>query len=239
MLTRARIAALSLVSAGFLAGSVTHATDVDLTTAGTSGTINGADFVQTSPRPSGTGVIKSFVRLQANGSERGFNTDHSPLNGELNDIKAGTWTHAVHVSDLTPIDHNGSQAIQFLLDINQIDSKSLLSLDELQVYTAPVGNLSSHAAVFSQNLIYDMGAGNRVLLDYGLNSGSGAGDMYFYLPANLLNGLGSQFIYLYSKFGASGGDYETNDGYEEWAYIAYPVAVEPRTWSSVKEMFRD
>src|SRR5262245_59443809 len=125
MLTRARIAALFLVSASFLAGSMAYAIDVDLTTAGSSGTINGADFVQTAPHPTGTDVIKSFVRLQANSSERRFNTDCSPLNGELNDIKAGTWTHSVSVSALTPTDHNGSQAIQFLLDINQTDSKSL------------------------------------------------------------------------------------------------------------------
>src|SRR5262245_40144732 len=83
---------------GCLLGTPAFAVDVDLTTAGSSGTIGVATFVQTAPQPTGTGVIKPFVRLQANGLERGFNTDHSPLNGELADIKAGTWTHSVLVS---------------------------------------------------------------------------------------------------------------------------------------------
>lgn len=237
MAVRPRHMTTSLFLLACLATSAAFATDLDLTTAGTSGTIGVASFAQTSPHPTGTGVIKSFVRLQANGSERGFNTDHTPLNGELADIKAGTWTHSVNVSDLTPTDHDGEPSYQFLLDINQTNANPLLSLDELQVYTSGIPDHSTHAGVFAENLIYDMGA-NRILLNYDLNSGSGGGDMYFYLPVSLFTGLGNQFVYLYSKFGASGGDYRTNDGFEEWAYIAYPVAVQPSTWSSVKSLYQ-
>lgn len=221
-----------------LGAPVAFAADLDLTTAGATGSFGVGAFLQTNPQPTGTGVIKSFVRLQANGSERGFNTDHSPLNGELAGIKPGAWTHSVSVSALTPVDHNGVPSIQFLLDINQTGSNPLLSLDELQVYTATGPSLSSHAAVFGSNLIYNMGAGNRILLDYSLNSGSGSGDLYFWLPTSLFAGLDSQFLYLYSKFGASGGDCATNDGFEEWAYIAYPVAVRDQTWSAMKGLFR-
>jgi hypothetical protein len=236
---RLPVRTVSSFSFALLAGtSLAVASDLDLTTAGASGSFGVGKFVQTDPQSTGTGVIDPFVRLQNNGEERGFNTDHSPLNGELGDIKAGAWTHSLLVSDLSLVIHEGELSARFLLDINQNNSNPLLSLDELQVYTAGSGSLSTHAAVFASNLVYDMGAGNRILLNYDLNPGSGAGDMFFYLPYSLFAGLETQYLYLYSKFGASGGDYETNDGFEEWAQIHEPVGVEEQSWSTVKGLFR-
>src|SRR3989442_1746946 len=57
------------------------ATTVDLTTAGSSGTLNGALFQQTDPIPTGTGVIDSFVRVSAANQdiEQGYNTDGRPV----------------------------------------------------------------------------------------------------------------------------------------------------------------
>ena len=55
---------------------------LDLTARGSSGAINGAEFVQFDARPTGTGVIDSFVRVQALGntsSEQGYNTSARPL----------------------------------------------------------------------------------------------------------------------------------------------------------------
>src|SRR5262245_30513946 len=52
---------------------------LDLTTAGASGFINGAFFQQTGPQPTGTGAIQSFVRIQRNVSEQGYNTDYRPV----------------------------------------------------------------------------------------------------------------------------------------------------------------
>src|SRR5262245_57271593 len=56
---------------------------VDLTTRGSFGSINGADFLQFDPKPTGTGVINSFVRLQTSNAkasvEQGYNTSARPL----------------------------------------------------------------------------------------------------------------------------------------------------------------
>src|SRR5262249_9638068 len=54
-------------------------TVVDLTTAGSSGSILNATFLQGTGQGSGTGLIDSFVRLQADGSEQGYNTDFTPF----------------------------------------------------------------------------------------------------------------------------------------------------------------
>jgi len=215
------------------------AVDVDLTSAAASGSIGSGTFVQTDPQPTGTGVIDPFVRLEAMGQEQGFNTDHRPLKDDLADVKSGQWTHSVLVGELVAVDFNGVPSLRFLLDINQTGASPQLSMDELRVYTAATPDISDNATLFAQNLIYDMGAGNRVLLDYSLNSGSGSGDMFFYLPASLFAGLDTQYLYLYSKFGASGGSYASNDGFEEWAHIIFAVPVDESSWTKVKQLYRD
>ena len=84
----------SSVSMVFFAGSA-NANMVDLTTAGSSGAINGAQFYQYSADiPTGTGVFGPFLRVQQNGTESGYNTD-----GALQfDTKPGAWTHAIQLS---------------------------------------------------------------------------------------------------------------------------------------------
>lgn len=214
------------------------AADLDLTSRGSSGSFGGVLFLQSDPQPTGTGVIDPFVRLAHNGSESGFNTDHSPLDGDLNDVKPGPWTHSLRVGALTSISHEGTMYKRFLLDINQTGANSLLSLDALKLYTSMNPALDGNAALFAANLVYDMGAGNRVLLDYSLNAGSGAGDMFLYVPEWFLAGLEDQYLYLYSVFGASGGDYASNDGFEEWAHVMLVVPVSSQTWTDLKEMYR-
>lgn len=235
--TRRSLPGLFASAALLLGAAAASATDVDLTTPNASGSIGAAVFSQTDLQPTGTGVIDPFVRMQASKEEQGFNTDDPNLAGDLVDVKPGPWTHSLLVSSLTPVVVNNVLSLRFLLDINQTGSHPLLSLDELRVYTAPVPNLNSNAALFAQNLIYDMGAGNRVLLDFSLESGSGSGDMYFYLPKSLFAGLDNQYLYLYSKFGASGDTYASNDGFEEWAHIMMMSPVRSTTWGEIKSLY--
>ncbi len=230
---------LFVVLAGLLVGATgAGAADLDLTSPGASGFLGEALFFQSDPQPTGTGVIDPFVRLSHNGTEQGFNTDHNPLRGDLADVKPGGWTHSLLVGSLMPVRHDGMLYVRFLLDINQTGANPLLSLDELKIFTSTDPALSSNAALFAANLVYDMGAGNRVLLDYSLASGSGAGDMFLLVPALDLVGLEDQYLVLYSKFGASGGQYAANDGFEEWAHFMIAVAVEQKSWSDVKQLYR-
>src|SRR5262249_10632113 len=72
-------------------------TTIDLTSAGNAGILQGAFYQQVNPQSTGTGVIDSFLRIQANGNEAGFNTNFSPA--PLDD-KGGIYTHAITVGDL-------------------------------------------------------------------------------------------------------------------------------------------
>src|SRR5262245_17204786 len=71
----------SLVGAAALCGiaGTASATIVDLTTPMSSGVVNGARFETADFRSAGTGVIQSFVRVQANGTEQGYNTSGRPV----------------------------------------------------------------------------------------------------------------------------------------------------------------
>src|ERR1043165_1086665 len=78
----------AIVGALFLITSAAHAAVVvDLTAAGSNGTINGAVFQQFSPQPTGTGVLNSFLRIQHDSAEEGYNTDFRKVEfDQTNDI---------------------------------------------------------------------------------------------------------------------------------------------------------
>src|SRR5262249_6956916 len=114
----------------------------------------------------------------------------------------------------------------FLLDINQTGSKPLISLNKIQVFLGNAPDLSPNTfsggvlnfggnATLVYNLDGGSGGNGTIELDFSLNSGSGSGDMFAYIPNALFTG-SNQWVYLYSQFGDPNA---TNDGFEEWATI--------------------
>jgi len=195
---------------------------VDLTREGAKGTINGAIYQQVDPQPTGTGVINTFLRIQAKGVEEGFNTDHRPVQF---DEKTDIHTRSLLLTDVPQVTINGIPYREFLLDINETVPKSLLSLNDVQIFLESAPDLN----VFSKlrNPVYKMdeGADNSVKLDYNLNHGSGSGDMLLYVPEANFAATSGAYVYLYSKFGqpipgdssSVGADQTADAGFEEWA----------------------
>jgi hypothetical protein len=211
-----------LLASGINASAVT----LDLT-AGGSGTINGALFVTTDQQPTGSGVIDPFVRLSQtanNTTAEGYNADARPVMPDVN--TSATFTHDILLSSIGTTTIGNTSYYQFLLDINQTSNNPLLSLDELQIYTRTTALTSASTLTDLQTgstLRYDLdGAGDsEILLDYSLNSGSGSGDLFAFIPQSAFgNAAPGDFVYLYSMFGAKGGDYAENDGFEEWATVS-------------------
>lgn len=202
-----------------LGGSATADT-FDLTTAGSSVTINGAIYQQTSPQPTGTGVIQPFLRLQNNGVEQGYNTSARPIESGYHS-KVDPFTHDLLLSDIPVVNVNGTSYRQFLLDINESNgqNRELLSMDRLQIFQSNTGNISQYANLGTK--IYDLDANtdNLVMLNYDLNHGSGSGDLFVYIP-NALFDASKQYVNLYSLFGNTVGADGTSDaGFEEWATL--------------------
>ncbi len=191
-------------------------------TCGPSLMTNFAIFGEGSPQPTGsTGYIDPFLRLQENGMEQGYNTSARPF--QYDQKEPINYTHDLLLSAVPVKTIDGVEYREFFLDINEAYSKELLSLDELRIYLSPTGERDSYDATTKTldglTAIYDLDAGgdNWIKLDYSLNHGSGSGDMVAYIPNSLFTGAGSQYVYLFSRFGDQAGyEAEADAGFEEW-----------------------
>ena len=196
------------------------ATVVDLTSGSGSGTINGAKF-EFGYAQGGTGVLEPFVRIQATGTEEGYNTSESNVPF---DEKTGSWTHDIRLNQIPAVYMGGTNYFKFLLDINESGGdSSFLSLDEVQIYTSLTGNKNTTVLASLGTLRYDMDGNSEsyVLLDASKSSGSGVADMTVLVPVSAFAGAaGTDFVYFYSSFGEQGtldgNDFSSDDGFEEW-----------------------
>jgi len=215
---------LAVVFGLLVLGGRASADTIDLTTAGSSGTINGALFQQTGPQPTGTCVIDSFVRLQNRGAEQGYNTDARPV--QFDEKTDPNFTRSLLLSSVPVVTINGTAYRQFLLDVNETGSKTgpLLSLDQLQLFQANSGSLNNYPNLGKEVYNLDAGGNNSVLLNYDLNSGSGSGDMFAYIPDSLFDP-SIPFVYLYSHFGSDVPNATADAGFEEWAVLKGAPAV--------------
>jgi len=227
---------------------------IDLTTAGATGTqtaVTGGSFTvqQVPDQSTGTGVIDSFVRIQSHGNEQGYNTSlGTPLDDKA---PSGGFTRAITLGEIPTVLIGTELYRQFLLDINQdkAGTDPLLSLNQIQIFQAgsdmlhtgitdatastnAIVQFTGATEVFRLNNLNlqannDPTAGEvttQIKLDYNLNPGSGAGDMYLYVKDSAFTQDSTSNVILFSQFGAPPGGSATNDGFEEWAVLqAGPV----------------
>src|SRR5436190_13663547 len=155
--------AVALIVAGGFCNRAAAAT-VDLTTAGASGTINGALYQQNTSQPSGTGFIDSFLRIEktgGGGAEQGYNTDFRPV--EFDEKTDHNFTRSIKVSDVPTVTINNTVYRQFFLDVNEPSSQAarFISMDQFDVYLSSTGSPTNYTAN-PNNLgerIYSMDAG--------------------------------------------------------------------------------
>jgi len=206
-----------------------NATDVDLTTAGSTGTVNGALFFQIDAQSTGTGVIDPFVQLDDNdGDSNGYNTT---VNSVLDNGAADNFNHELLLTSVPVVNIGGVDYREFLLDINETGEDPFVSLHEIQLFTSDTANQSVETFtggildLADATLIYDLDAleDSVVELNYSLNTGSGSGDVLFYVPDSLFTGTGD-FVYLYSAFGSLNDE---EAGFEEWAIVEGGLGVVP------------
>lgn len=203
------------------------AAQLDLTTDNSSATTaSGGLIYQIDPAGAqGTGVLDSFLRIQANGTESGYNSDLS-VSDFVYDEKAGNFTESITLGEIPIL--NCTQIIaftggvcggaslyrEFILDINQTPNNEIFDLFALELYGSP--GLDQTMTLSPTGLLWDLG-GDTVLLNYGLDSGSGQGDYVFYIPNTAFAGLAdTDNIILFSAF-ATNPTYTSDDGFEEWA----------------------
>ena len=188
----------------------------------------------------GTGVIDSFLRVQNDGTESGHNTGGNPVGDE----KGGGFTTNLQMNEIPISVIGGVTYFEFLLDINQT-SDSLIALNNVQICTSSTADLVSPDVIAGPDKgantcpggtpKYTMGTWNNgtdyILMDATfVGSGSGAGDLFMYVPTSAFAGVAAtDYLYLFTQFGIANGPVNgrtvapgdvlgsTNDGFEEWA----------------------
>lgn len=227
--------AIGSLSAALLSSPL-HAVVIDLTTTGSQGTLNGALFFQTNPQSTGTGVIDSFVQIAPGGSSPSGMAYNTTVDGTLDVGSSDSFNHSITLGLVPVFTINGIQYREFLLDINEANGPGaeFVSLDEIQIFVGTTANSNVETIAMDGTLLHpdgppiytlDNGGDNWIALNYDLNPGSGAGDMFLYVPNSLFLGADSSIVTLYSELGFQGvnptgapaGDYGMSDGFEEWA----------------------
>lgn len=184
---------------------------------------------------SGSGTFDSFVRIQADGTEQGYNTDS---NQKPFDEKGGVFTKGVKVGRLPVITISGTTYIEIFLDINetQKDGKEYISLDAIKVFQSDSGSLKSTDLSDGGDLgtlVYDLDAGSTTpgdagdyeVLLYTFNGGSGDKDYRLLIP--LWSGYDvNKYFTFYTHFGSSTATltnhsptiWSSDSGFEEWSF---------------------
>jgi hypothetical protein len=225
----------AVIASGFLGLSSARATICDLTTSSVCevDTIYGTAIFQTDDtQPAGSGFLDNmdnvFLTLRANGMEEGYNTDaqKAPFDAQRDPTR---FYDSLQVKDLNLVTYGGADYYQFLIDINEPNSadKSMISLDTIKIYTSSTGGQTTTDvdSLGVKRFDLDLPADSYVLYD-DLNSGSGQGDIAFFIPAaaflqdgflGLTAANADDYVYLYAKFGSNvGADWTTQGGYEEF-----------------------
>jgi hypothetical protein len=181
------------------------------------------DFTQ----PAGTGVLDPFLTIQAKGTEQGYNT--SAKNGVFDTKREPQYNHEVKVSDLAKVTVNGVEYYSFLLDINEPNSASQISLDALKIYTSTEAGQTTRNIDSLGTKVFDLDlpVDGYILYD-DLNSGSGQADIAFFIPVSAFAGASpDDYVYLYQSFGqhvSADFDGSSSGGFEETSIgAAQPV----------------
>jgi hypothetical protein len=217
------------------------------------GDLQGTHFFTTEQQPTGTGVIKPFLTIQRKGTEQGYNSDASIKDLQFDQKRSGDqgdkgWTRSLLISDLLPVSLAGQSGsyIKFLLDVDEPNGQSTakLSLDVLQLFVTNDQKLtgytgygdSVHAGDFTigkstdgfgtkATKVYDLDGKKDFTVEYYDRShGSGSGDIYVYIPYQVLAGRTEKYLTLYSSFGVPS---TSEGGFEEWSAATRSVAAPP------------
>lgn len=235
-----------------IASPSAFATAYNLTTAGAVANDAGVFYVQIDPQSTGTGVIDSFVEIAPTGNAPTGQAYNTTVNGVFDNGSSDNFNHSITLGQVPVVVNPGGGVApgsyyQFLLDINENNNAALdqyLSLDSVIIYVngTPNSNSTNLASGGPLGTIaYSLDGGgvdDWVALNYALNTGSGSGDMFLYVPIATLGANPNTVITLYSQFGLQGvlvapigaipaGNYGNSDGFEEWAVLVGPPTQVP------------
>jgi len=211
---------------------------------------------------SGTGQVQPFLKTNTNDTEfNAFNTSgDKPATVTSND-----FTRDLPLSWVPTVSINNVVYREFRLDLNEPNNgvDNLLSLDRFELWVSPQDEIGELGNTGTPNFA-NSGASKRyefptnvttwMRMDATLSSGSGGGDVFFYIPESAFGADGvecpydgavgtgcGKFVYLVVRF----GDHETQEGtFEEFGVRRLPYVTktaaykydEAVTWTIAKKV---
>jgi hypothetical protein len=189
-------------------------------------------------QPTGTGVFDPFLTLQAKGNkktEQAYNTDGKSF--LYMDETRPEWNTTLKLGDLALINQDNVNYYAFILDANEPGgAKSVISVDNIRIYTSPSDNTASVKS--NQSNLDDLGTlrwamndplmkstlqynvddwvkldANQQNIGKNANGGSGMADMIVYIPQSAFSdAAASDFVWFYNLNGVHWStDYTNSD----------------------------
>jgi len=230
-------------------------TEIDMTIADNSVSYNDAIFIQgpIDVNSAGTGVLGPFLHTGAGGGNppitKGYNTVDA--SAEFDTDTGGNWTHPILLSGVPEVEINGVFYREFKLDINKaVGGNAYMAMNELKLFLTDDPAITGYdydgGTEFGADAtkVWDLGDA-VVLMNYALESGSGASDVSFFVKTSKFSttedcSYGSSecttYLVLWNEFGKytdsalyPSRTWENNDGFEEWAVVLRPVVDVEKT----------
>ena len=234
---RAVLSAFAMSTLFLLITAVPARADIvcDLRTSSTCAPINGGLFFTDEQQSTGTGVIFSFVRIQMNGWEQGYNTSTRPIQDGMHTNTDPNFTRDLLLTNVGTKVIDGTTYREFFLDVNETGAQpgSYLTLDQLEIFVSNTAGLNNYSptdpasgnnaggSLAGATKIYDLdsaGSDNYIQLDVLVaGSGSGTADLVFYINSALFGNF--QYVYLFSQLGNFGNHpskFASAAGFEEF-----------------------
>ena len=205
---------------------------------------------------SGTGIVDPFLKTNTNDATyNAFNTSATGNARPATVSACCQFTRALPLSGVptVKVTINGATNLyrEIRLDIHEPDNDTdkLLSLDRFDVYIANAGNVPTNGnntpnfTGIANYKAYGFPAGTYMKMDGSLSSGSGSGDVFFYIPETAINptdaeacpydgGTGDCGKYLVLSVAFGGQTTMTQEGtFEEFAVRRFPYATKTATYT--------
>ena len=187
---------------------------LDLTASGSSGFVNdGVFFQQTSSSGAGTGNISSYLRVQANSTEEGYNSGFRDV--EFDEDNSLNFNRDLFASQIPVVTIGDIKYAEFLLDINQPNGqgKSGVDLEEFRIFQHAISNITNGNSGgtfngFAGQSVFEIFRLDEVVKLNDLNSGSGSIDYTINVPLALFDLSRGSRVTTYAYFTSSAGGFE-------------------------------
>jgi hypothetical protein len=190
------------------------------TNPGDSATVNGAVFTVSNAQSAGTGLIDSFLRIQNDGTEKGYNTG-TPRNSfpsgfpDFNQ-KKGNFTYDIQLGTVPKTTDGNYRRI--LLDINEPGgSQATLDLERLLVFVGggPNAFINGDESQLVDDgplgsLVFDLDSnGDQTVRFTDVFAGSGQFDAAIDIPESLFTGKNASEVFrIFAQFSNAEGGFE-------------------------------